>query len=218
MLSTTRTLPTRLLLTKLPKPTAIPTPFQHTTRALSLSTPKMGKDANTSKDPPKHQMVYFPELTSKVRSFGQFRKVMHTGLYSQVVTMEIPVGGDIGDEVHTVDQVLIFTSGEGKATVAGVDQAVKSSDVVVVPAGTQHQFINTSTTQPLELVTVYSPAEHDPQTVHKTKEEGDEEEETGKDEAPEWAASSKERNEEVGEVMTSGGPYGNRDDGRHVKG
>ncbi|RMY34999.1 hypothetical protein D0865_14026, partial [Hortaea werneckii] len=119
MLSTTRTLPTRLFLNKLPKPTAIPTPFQHTTRAFSLSTPKMGKDTNMSKDPPKHQMVYFPELTSKVRSFGQFRKVMHTGLYSQVVTMEIPVGGDIGDEVHTVDQVLIFTSGEGKATVAG---------------------------------------------------------------------------------------------------
>lgn len=47
---------------------------------------------------------------------------MHTGLYSQLVSMEIPVGGDIGDEVHTVDQVLIFTSGEGKATVAGKDQ------------------------------------------------------------------------------------------------
>ncbi|KAI7261786.1 hypothetical protein KC345_g9651 [Hortaea werneckii] len=178
----------------------------------------MGKDTTMSTDPPKHQMVYFPELTSKVRSFGQFRKVMHTGLYSQVVTMEIPVGGDIGDEVHTVDQVLIFTSGEGKATVAGVDQAVKASDVVVVPAGTQHQFINTSTTQPLELVTVYSPAEHDPQTVHKTKEEGDEEEENGKDEAPEWAERSKGRNEELGQVKTSGGPYGGGDDGRHVKG
>ncbi|KAI6798945.1 hypothetical protein KC332_g11233 [Hortaea werneckii] len=153
----------------------------------------MGKDATMSTDPPKHQMVYFPELTSKVRSFGQFRKVMHTGLYSQLVTMEIPVGGDIGDEVHTVDQVLIFTSGEGKATVAGVDQ-------------------------PLELVTVYSPAEHDPQTVHKTKAEGDEEEENGKDEAPEWAERSKEKNEELGEVKTSGGPYGRGDDGRHVKG
>lgn len=73
-------------------------------------------------DPPKHQMVHFPGLTSEVRAFGQFRKVLHTGLYSQLVSMEIPVGGDIGDEVHTVDQVLIFTSGEGKATVAGKDQ------------------------------------------------------------------------------------------------
>lgn len=75
-----------------------------------------------SSEPPKHEMVYFPSLTSDVRAFGQFRKVMHTGLYSQLVSMEIPVGGDIGDEVHTVDQVLIFTSGEGKATVAGKDQ------------------------------------------------------------------------------------------------
>lgn len=67
-------------------------------------------------------MVYFPGLTSEVRSFGQFRKVMHTGLYSQLVTMEIPVGGDIGNEVHLVDQVLIFTSGTGKAVVAGKEQ------------------------------------------------------------------------------------------------
>jgi len=170
-----------------------------------------------SSDPPKHEMVYFPGLTSTKRSFDQFRTVMHTGLYSQLVSMEIPVGGDIGDEVHTVDQVLIFTSGEGRATVAGKDQDVKASDVVVVPAGTQHQFINTSKTQPLELVTVYSPAEHDSRTVHKTKEEGDEEEENGKDEAPKWSQRSKGENEKAGLVKEEGGPYSNGDDGRHEK-
>lgn len=181
-------------------------------------------------------MVYFPKLTSEVRAFGQFRKVLHTGLFSQLVSMEIPVGGDIGDEVHTVDQVLIFTSGEGKATVAGKDQVssshmnthspnfhlqapqdIKACDVVVVPAGTQHQFINTSKTQPLELVTVYSPAEHDSRTVHKTKEEGDEEEESGKDEAPEWSQQSKDFNLKKGLVKESGGPYEGGDDGRHEK-
>jgi len=130
--------------------------------------------------------------------------------------MEIPVGGDIGDEVHTVDQVLIFTSGEGKAIVAGKEQAVGASDVVVVPAGTQHQFINTGKT-PLELVTVYSPAEHKGDTVHKTKEEGDKAEDEGKDEAPEWSQQSKERNEKEGRVKESGGPYENGDDGRHEK-
>jgi len=88
---------------------------------------------------------------------------------------------------------------------------------VVVPAGTQHQFINTSKTQPLELVTIYSPAEHDPQTVHKTKEEGDEEEESGKDEAPEWSQQSKNANVDKGLVKESGGPYANGDDGRHKK-
>lgn len=96
-------------------------------------------------------------------------------------------------------------------------QAVKASDVVVVPAGTQHQFINTSKDKPLELVTIYSPAEHDPQTVHKTKEEGDEEEDNGKDEAPEWSQQSKDHNEKKGVVKESGGPYENGDDGRHNK-
>lgn len=96
-------------------------------RLLSTTPVRHGKDSKMSTAPPKHQMVYFPKLTSDVRAFGQFRKVLHTGLYSQLVSMEIPVGGDIGDEVHTVDQVLIFTSGEGKATVAGKDQVRSSS-------------------------------------------------------------------------------------------
>lgn len=113
--------------------------------------------------------------------------------------------------------MLIFTHGTGKATIAGKDQDVKASDVVVVPAGTQHQFINTSKTEALELVTVYSPAEHDPQTVHKTKEEGDEEEDAGRDEAAAWSQKSKSENEKNGLVKESGGPYENGDDGRHQK-
>lgn len=78
--------------------------------------------------------------------------------------------------------------------------------MVVVPAGTQHQFVNTGK-EPLELITIYSPAEHDPKTVHQTKEEGDELEENGKDEAPEWSQKSKGENEKSGAVKEEGGPY-----------
>lgn len=117
--------------------------------------------------------------------------------------MEVPVGGDIGDEVHTVDQILLFTSGRGLATVAGVDQEVKAGDAVVVPAGTQHQFV-TKGDQPLELITVYSPAEHLPSSVHKTKEGGDQAEEDGVDVALEWALRPKKENEEKGLVRESG--------------
>ncbi|TKA54536.1 hypothetical protein B0A49_13297 [Cryomyces minteri] len=175
-------------------------------RTLTTTPVLRRKDPAMSSGPPKHEMKYFKDLTSSVRAFAEFRTVLHTGLYSQLVAMEVPVGGDIGDEVHTVDQVLIFTSGKGKATVAGKDQDIKASDVVVVPAGTQHQFVNTGDT-PLELITVYAPAEHDPRTVHKTKEEGDKEEDEGKDEAPEWAHKSMKENEEAGLVKASGGPY-----------
>jgi len=97
--------------------------------------------------PPSHEMVYFPQMSSALpASSGEFRRVLWTGLYSQVVLMTIPVGGDIGDEVHTVDQALTFTSGQGKATINGMDQDVKAGDLMVVPAGTQHQFVNTGPT------------------------------------------------------------------------
>lgn len=84
-----------------------------------------------SSEPPKHDMVYFPNMTNLASSSGEFRKVLHTGLYSQLVLMTIPVGGDIGDEVHTVDQILTFTSGQAKATVNGKDQDLKAGDLVV---------------------------------------------------------------------------------------
>lgn len=117
--------------------------------------------------------------------------------------MTVKVGGDIGDEVHTVDQALTFTSGTGRATINGKDQDVKAGDLMIVPAGTQHQFINTGPT-PLILYTIYSPAEHDPNTVHHTKEQGDKEEDEGGDEAPAWARKSKKENEDAGLVKLSG--------------
>ncbi|KAI8938907.1 hypothetical protein NX059_004764 [Plenodomus lindquistii] len=179
--------------------------FSTSTRAFTAS-PKMDsykKVGNRKDAPPAHEMVHFAGLLSEKRSFGDFRTVLHTGLYSQLVAMEVPVGGDIGDEVHTVDQILLFTSGRGLATVNGKDQEVKAGDVVVVPAGTQHQFV-TKGDQPLELITVYSPAEHLPTSVHKTKEEGDKAEDDGIDEAPEWSLKPKKENEHSGLVKESG--------------
>ncbi|KAK5946570.1 hypothetical protein PMZ80_000713 [Knufia obscura] len=153
-----------------------------------------------SEEPPKHEMAYFPDMTTALPSeSGEFRRVLWTGLYSQLVLMTVPAGGEIGDEKHTVDQILTFTSGIGKATIAGKDQDVKAGDLIIVPAGTQHQFINTGP-NPLILYTVYSPAEHKPTSVHKTKEQGDKEEEDGIDEAPEWSQRSKKENEKLGLV------------------
>jgi len=154
--------------------------------------------------PPAHEMVYFPQMTTTLPSTSsEFRKVLYTSFYSQVVLMTIPVGGDIGDEVHTVDQALTFTSGKGRATINGKDQDVQAGDLMVVPAGTQHQFINTGDV-PLILYTIYSPAEHNSTTVHHTKQQGDKEEDEGLDEAPAWSRKSKKENEEAGLVKLSG--------------
>ena len=101
-----------------------------------------------------------------------FRTVVFTNEHSQVVLMSVKPGDDIGDEVHNVDQVLFFVKGQGKAVVGGQEHAISGGDMVDVPSGTRHNFINTGT-EDLKLYTVYAPSEHAAGTIHKTKEEAE---------------------------------------------
>jgi len=100
---------------------------------------------------------------------NDFRKVLFTNKYSQVVLMSVPPGEDIGSEVHeTVDQVLVFVKGAGRAVVAGNTHDIHAGDMFAVPAGTEHDFINTGD-EALKLFTVYSPPEHPDGVIHATK-------------------------------------------------
>ncbi|TDD25968.1 cupin domain-containing protein [Nonomuraea diastatica] len=104
---------------------------------------------------------------------ADFRRVLWTGEKSQLVIMTVPPGGEIGDEVHEgIDQILTFVSGVGEARVGGETREVRQGDLVAVPAGTRHNFVNTGV-NPLVLYTVYGPPEHADGAVHKTKEEAD---------------------------------------------
>ena len=114
---------------------------------------------------------------------ADFRRVLWTGEHTQLVIMTIPPGGEIGEEVHEVDQILTFVSGTGKAIVSGSERNVAQGDLVVVPAGKKHNFLNEGP-NPLVLYTVYGPPDHADGAVHKTKEEADEMEESGQDEPP----------------------------------
>src|SRR3954470_23745989 len=112
-----------------------------------------------------------------------FRRVLWTGKHSQLVIMTIPPGGEIGEEIHEVDQILTFVSGLGEAKVGGRTKKVTQGDLVVVPAGTKHNVVNAGP-NPLILYTVYAPPEHADKAVHRTKEEADAAEEAGRDEPP----------------------------------
>ena len=112
-----------------------------------------------------------------------FRRVLWTGKHTQLVVMTIPPGGEIGAEVHEVDQILTFVSGVGEAKVSGETRKVVAGDLVVVPAGRTHNFTNEGP-NPLVLYTVYGPPEHADGAVHRTKEEADKIEEAGGDEPP----------------------------------
>jgi mannose-6-phosphate isomerase-like protein (cupin superfamily) len=113
------------------------------------------------------------DIVQLARSNDAFRREVATGEHSQVVVMTIPPGGEIGEEVHQGnDQLLVFIDGRGDAVLDGRTTKVTPNDLVLVPAGTRHNFINTGEV-PLRLVTVYAPPEHPPGTVHQTKAEAD---------------------------------------------
>jgi mannose-6-phosphate isomerase-like protein (cupin superfamily) len=122
-------------------------------------------------------------IATVAEQHADFRRVLWTGKHSQLVIMTVPPNGEIGEEVHEVDQILTFVSGVGEALVSGEKRKVAQGDLVVVPAGRKHNFINTGP-NPLVLYTVYAPAEHADGAIHRTKEEGDAMEEAGKDEPP----------------------------------
>ena len=123
-------------------------------------------------------------IAAVAKQSADFRRVLWTGEHTQLVIMTIPVGGEIGVEKHDEnDQILTFVSGAGEATVSGTKKAVAAGDLVVVPAGTTHNFVNTGP-DPLVLYTVYGPPDHADGAVHATKEEADALEEAGKDEPP----------------------------------
>jgi mannose-6-phosphate isomerase-like protein (cupin superfamily) len=103
-----------------------------------------------------------------------FRKVLYTAPHSQLVVMCLKPKEDIGMEVHdTVDQFIRIEKGEGLAILNGEETKIKGNFAVVIPAGTQHNIVNTSKNKEMKLYTVYSPANHPDGTIHKNKAEAE---------------------------------------------
>lgn len=98
-----------------------------------------------------------------------FRKVLNTAKHSQLVVMSLLPGEDIGAEVHDLDQFIRFESGKGKVVLDGKEYEVEDDWAVVIPAGVEHNVINTSTSQKMKLYSIYSPPEHPEGTVHPSK-------------------------------------------------
>ncbi len=81
---------------------------------------------------------------------------------------------EIGMETHPDnDQFFRFESGEGKCIIDGTAYVVGDGSAVVVPAGAQHNIINTSATEDLKMYTLYAPAHHDDGTIHAIKAEAE---------------------------------------------
>jgi len=129
----------------------------------------MGKKAKIS--------VFSIDIKKETITNSNFRKVLFTGKFQQLVVMCLKPNEEIGLEIHeTVDQFFriesgraIFQIGKNKETILNK----KDDDVVIVPAGTWHNVINESNGSPLKLYTIYAPPNHKDGLVQKNKPSGD---------------------------------------------
>jgi mannose-6-phosphate isomerase-like protein (cupin superfamily) len=113
---------------------------------------------------------YCVDIEKLTTENAYFRQVLYTAAHSQIVLMSLLPGEDIGAEVHHVDQFFRFESGEGKSIIDGVEYPLKDGTALLVPAGSEHNIINTGD-KPMKLYTVYAPPNHIDGRVHKTKAE-----------------------------------------------
>ena len=109
------------------------------------------------------------DIEKETISNENFRKVLFTSNYSQLVLMSLKPQEEIGLEVHGLDQFIKIEQGVGEAILDGKSTPIKQGFAVVVPAGTKHNIINTSQTD-MKLYTVYSPPHHKEGIQFKTKE------------------------------------------------
>ncbi len=116
---------------------------------------------------------YITNIEKESLENGYFRKVLYTDERLQLVVMSLNPGEDIGEEVHQLDQFIRVEQGEAKAVLDGVEQALPTGSVVIVPSGVRHNIINASGSEPLKLYTLYSTPNHKDGTIHKTKVEAE---------------------------------------------
>lgn len=117
---------------------------------------------------------FVTNIEEKTLANTNFRQVLFTASHSQLVLMSLKPSEEIGMEVHpNVDQFFRFESGEGKVIIDGEESVVKDGTAVVVPAGSQHNVVNTSAEKELKLYTIYSPPNHPEGIVHATKQDAE---------------------------------------------
>lgn len=101
-----------------------------------------------------------------------FRKVLYTDKNSQLVLMSLLTGEEIGEEVHDVDQFLRVEKGTGTAILSDISHNIADGSVIIVPAWTKHNIVNTGYGE-MKLYTLYMPPHHRDGVIHKTKVEGE---------------------------------------------
>ena len=119
---------------------------------------------------------FITDIETETLENTNFRKVLYTASYMQLVLMSIPAGEDIGEEIHGQDQFLRIEAGSGQAILDGTSHDIKDGSAIVIPAGTKHNVVN-SGAEDLKLYSIYATPHHKDDVIHKTKADAEKDEE-----------------------------------------
>jgi mannose-6-phosphate isomerase-like protein (cupin superfamily) len=111
---------------------------------------------------------YVQNIESIAINNKEFRQVLYTAKNCQLVVMALKPKEEIGAEVHKLDQFFRVEEGTGEAFLDGVSKKISAGFALLVPAGMNHNLINTGSV-PLKLYTIYSPPNHRDGVVHHTR-------------------------------------------------
>lgn len=132
---------------------------------MMLSTPALSYAADEI------QAVVGSQISAAAKKNTNWKLAFATGKHAQVVFMSVTPAtnpkNEIGMETHPFDQVIFVVEGQAKAILNDKNAMVKSGDMIFIPEGTPHNFINLSKEKPFKIISVYSSTDIPAKSIYK---------------------------------------------------
>ncbi len=117
--------------------------------------------------------VITPQIFEMAKRNENWKLALVTGKDAQVVFMNITPktnpNNEIGMETHKFDQVIFVVEGQAKSILNGKNSTVTAGDMIFIPQGIPHNFINLNAKKPFKIISVYSATDIPESAVYKYK-------------------------------------------------
>lgn len=117
--------------------------------------------------------VISPKVFEMAKKNENWKLALVTGKDAQIVFMNITPktnpNNEIGIETHQFDQVIFVVEGQAKSVLNGKKSTVKAGDMIFIPQGVPHNFINLNVKKPLKIISVYSATDIPENAAYKKK-------------------------------------------------
>ncbi|MCW8410169.1 cupin domain-containing protein [Legionella sp. PATHC035] len=114
-----------------------------------------------------------PKIFEMAKKNENWKLAFVTGKDAQVVFMNITPKtnpkNEIGMETHKFDQVIFVVEGQAKSVLNGKKSTVRAGDMIFIPQGIPHNFINLNANKPFKIISVYSATDIPEHATYKHK-------------------------------------------------